>query len=93
MTWPTTENVRRRSLLLLLIALLAAMIVKANDKARPFTRLQSTTGNVVDTHGQQLDHNEQQRNQETLDDRNGKERQQAKRKRRLQQAASGFDRE
>lgn len=56
-------------------------MVKANDKTRPFTRLQSTTGGSVD--GQPQQHPQQE---ELL------ERQQQRRRRRQQEAASGFNR-
>lgn len=74
---------RGGSVLVVLSVLLgAAMMVQANDKTRPFTRLQSTTGGGAEG-GQPQQHPQQE---ELL------ERQQQRRRRRLQEAASGSDR-
>lgn len=74
--------VRRGGVLVMLIVLVgAAVMVNANDKTRPFTRLQSTTGGSGD--GQPQQHPQQE---ELL------ERQQQRRRRRQQEAASGFNR-
>lgn len=77
------RGVFRRGGVLVVLSLLlgAAMMVQANDKTRPFTRLQSTTGGGAD--GQQQQHPQQE---ELL------ERQQQRRRRRQQEAASGSDR-
>ena len=74
--------VRGVRVLVVLSLLLGAMMVQANDKTRPFTRLQSTTGGGAD--GQQQQQHPQQ--EELL------ERQQQRRRRRQQEAASGSDR-